>query len=176
VPLDVPSLAASVLEAEGNARRFAETGGNAVVLRFALFYAPDSMHTHEAVRMARRRIAATVGHPDGYVSSIHGDDAGAAVAAALDAPTGTYNVGDDEPMTRREHFTALADALHVAPPRFPGATVGRLVRSKADILMRSQRIANERFRKTTGWAPRYPSVREGWPAVVADLDEDGHHA
>jgi hypothetical protein len=31
-------------------------------------------------------------------------------------------------------------------------------------------VSNERFRKETGWAPRYPSAREGWPDVVAAIE------
>jgi hypothetical protein len=33
-------------------------------------------------------------------------------------------------------------------------------------LTRSQRVSNRRFKEATGWAPRYPSAREGLPAVV----------
>ena len=30
----------------------------------------------------------------------------------------------------------------------------------------------ERFKKETGWAPGYPSAREGWPAVVAAIESE----
>ena len=30
----------------------------------------------------------------------------------------------------------------------------------------SQRVSNRRFRDATGWAPRVPSLREGWPATA----------
>jgi hypothetical protein len=36
-------------------------------------------------------------------------------------------------------------------------------------LARSLRVSNRRFKEATGWAPRYPSVREGWPASVDRL-------
>jgi nucleoside-diphosphate-sugar epimerase len=38
---------------------------------------------------------------------------------------------------------------------------------------RSLRVSNRRFREATGWAPRYPSVREGWAATVAELSGSG---
>jgi len=57
----------------------------------------------------------------------------------------------------------------VAPPRLPPAGVGRLVGKVAASLARSQRIATGRFQAATGWAPTRPSVREGWPPVVAAL-------
>jgi hypothetical protein len=37
-----------------------------------------------------------LGRPEGYVSSIHVADGATAVAAALQAPAGTFNVVDDE--------------------------------------------------------------------------------
>ena len=36
-------------------------------------------------------------------------------------------------------------------------------------LTRSLRVANRRFRRATGWSPRYPSAREGWRATAAGL-------
>jgi hypothetical protein len=36
-------------------------------------------------------------------------------------------------------------------------------------MTRSQRISNRKLRGAGGWAPRYPSVREGWPATVAEM-------
>ena len=34
------------------------------------------------------------------------------------------------------------------------------------VVLASQRVANGRFRAATGWAPAYPSVREGWAAAA----------
>jgi hypothetical protein len=36
-------------------------------------------------------------------------------------------------------------------------------------LTRSLRVSNARFRAATGWAPRYPSAREGWIATATAL-------
>jgi hypothetical protein len=40
-----------------------------------------------------------------------------------------------------------------------------------ELLSRSQRISNRKLRDESGWAPRYPSVREGWPAVVDEMNQ-----
>jgi nucleoside-diphosphate-sugar epimerase len=168
-PLDVPAYTQSVLAAESQAARFTEGGGVGVVLRFGLFYGPDSHHSIDAVRFARRRIAATFGRHDAYLSSITTDDAAAAVVAALQAPAGVFNVVDDEPLTRRDHFAALANALGVRKVRLLPAVASKLGGSKTETLARSQRVSNERFKKETGWAPLYPSAREGWPAVLSEL-------
>jgi nucleoside-diphosphate-sugar epimerase len=173
--IDAPPFTRSTLEAQGQAQRFTASGGTGVLLRFALFYGPDSHHTLDAVRLARRRLAAMFGSRDAYLSSISTDDAASAVVAAMDAASGIYNVVDDEPLTRKDHFDALARALGVRAPRFAPAVARKVGGAKTEMLARSQRVSNERFKKETGWAPRYPSAREGWPAVVAAI-ENGERA
>ena len=68
-----------------------------------------------------------------------------------------YNVADDEPMRRRDLANAIAKIEGVAPPALPEAMDGE-VPGLIEALMRSQRISNKRFKKTTGWAPQYRSV------------------
>jgi len=171
VSLDVVGFTRSVLDAEAAAARFTQSEGTGVVLRFAAFYGPHSHHTESAVRAARRRVALQMGEPDSYLSSIHTDDAGRAVAAAINArvPAGIYNVGDDQPVTRRAHADLLADAVGVARVRLAPAALGRLGGQKATMLMRSQRVSNRRFASAAGWSPTYPSVAEGLPPVVAAI-------
>src|SRR5207302_1968817 len=41
------------------------------------------------------------------------------------------------------------------------------------MLARSQRVSNRSFKEATGWQPAYPTVREGWPAVVEAIGEEG---
>ena len=159
----------SVLDAEGAAERFARSGGAGVVLRFALFYGPDSGFTLDTIRYVRREWAPAFGAPSGFVSSVSHDDAASAVVAALGLPAGTYNVTDDEPLRRREYYDSLAAALGVGPPKFPPAWLARFAGSIGETLSRSQRIANRTLRGASGWRPAAPSVREGWRSVVAQL-------
>jgi nucleoside-diphosphate-sugar epimerase len=108
-----------------------------------------------------------LGAPDSYVSSIHMTDAAAAVVAALDAPAGTFNVVDDEPLTKRDYAAALAAAAGKATwVRGPGRAA-LLFGDRLTSLTRSLRVSNARLRAATGWAPRYPSAREGWIATAA---------
>jgi nucleoside-diphosphate-sugar epimerase len=110
-----------------------------------------------------------LGPPDSYVSSIHVADAAAAVALALHAPAGTFNIVDDEPLTKREYAQALARAAGTAMwLRGPGR-VALLFGDRPTSLTRSLRVSNARFRTVTGWAPRYPSAREGWIATATAL-------
>jgi len=165
-PIDPLANLVSATVAEGNAVRVTESGAVGVTLRFCAFYGPDSDNTRLMIKLARRRIAAGAG-ADGFWSSITTDDAASAVVAALSAPAGVYNVGDDEPVTRRTFFAALAGALGTRPPFIPPAGVAKLGGPGAAVLVRSQRISNRRFADATGWTPSYPSVHQGWPAVVA---------
>lgn len=158
----------SVLEAEANVERFAGSGRSGVVLRFAQFYGPGATHSVEMVRMAARfGIAPTIGDPNGFMSSIHRDDVGPAVVAALGAPTGTYNVGDDEPLRRRELHAVFAQALGRSRLHEVGKLMARLGGRKAEATARSQRLSSDGFRTCTGWSPTVPTARLGWPAVIA---------
>ena len=161
--------ARSALEAERQSQRFVDSGGTGVVLRFALFYAHDTSYTIDTVAWARKRVAATFGRHDGFVSSIHLDDAAAAVVSAMKVHAGTYNVGDDEPMRRRAYFDALATALGAPSPWLPPAWAAKLFGSVGETIGRSHRMSNAKFRRASGWLPRYPSVVEGWRSVVAEM-------
>ena len=114
-----------------------------------------------------RRIAPFLGAPDAYMASIHTDDAAGAVVASLDVPAGTYNVCD-EPLTRRAVSEAFVSAFGLKRPRVVPRFVQRLVARKGgDLLMRSQRVSNAKFRGASGWAPEFPTVREGFVDVAA---------
>jgi nucleoside-diphosphate-sugar epimerase len=172
VPLDPFPLARSTLAAEANARRFSEAGGTGVVLRFGWFYGPGATHSEQLLGLARRHLVVQMGRPDDFVSSIHMDDAGAAVVAALHAPAGVFNVVDDEPLTKRAYGDALAAAAGTTPwLRLPGRAA-LLFGDRAASLTRSQRVRNARFRAATGWAPRHPNAREGWMATARALASD----
>ena len=161
----------SALDAEHQALRFVESGGTGIVLRFALFYGADSSYTVETVALARKRVAATFGRHDGFVSSIHHDDAASAVVSALKVPAGTYNIGDDEPVRRRAYFESLAKALDVPVPWLPPAWMAGLFGSIGRTIGRSHRMSNAKFKRAAGWVPRYPSGAQGWKNVVAELGE-----
>ena len=165
-PVRVARYNRGVLDAEAAAGRVTRDGGTGVVLRFAFFYGADSDFTRDAIRYVRRGRAPVLGSPSAFISAVSHDDAATAVIAALAVPAGTYNVSDDRPLRRREFVDALAEALGVPPPKFFPRWLAVLAGSLGETLARSQRIANGKLRAASGWAPRYPSVVEGWRAVV----------
>lgn len=159
----------STLDAERSAARFGHSGGTAVVLRYAGFYGPDASHVPDLIRFTRRGMMALPGRPDAYFSSISHDDAASAAVAALGVEGGTYNVADDEPLRRRDFFAVIAAGLGVPEPRPQPAWMARLMGGLGALLSRSLRISNRNFRLASGWAPRYLSLREGWPALLAEM-------
>ncbi|MGQ0431602.1 MAG: NAD-dependent epimerase/dehydratase family protein [Microthrixaceae bacterium] len=168
------AVAPEIFSSRGNlvAERNVEAFGG-VVLRFGLFVGPTATSAEQLLGLARRRIAPVLGHPDGYVSSIHLDDGAQAVVAALDAPAGVYNVVDDEPMTKRAYADAIADAVGKrAWVRAPGRA-GVLLGDRLAGLVRSRRVSNERFRTTTGWAPQHRSAHAAWRATAKALGVTG---
>jgi nucleoside-diphosphate-sugar epimerase len=70
-PVDRYPIASGNHGAESSARRFAETGSDAVILRFGLFYGPGAAHSEQIMDMARRHIAFQAGRAETYMSSIH---------------------------------------------------------------------------------------------------------
>jgi len=170
-PLHPADYNRTVVDAERSVERFADRGGRGVALRFAAFYGPDAMQVRSYIDMLRIGWAALPGGPDRYISSVAHDDAATAVVAAFNVPSGAYTVGDDVPVTCATYFGSLAEALGLEPPRFLPNWVTPLFGSVGDAMARSLRLSNRKLRLATGWAPRFPSVREGWPAMLAQMDE-----
>lgn len=163
-PLDPgPHLAAAVA-AERHVAGFHGTG---VVLRLALLYGPMSAHTRQALQLGRRAgVSVIVGPGQAYLASLHHDDAAVAVAA-LDIEPGTYDVGDDEPMRRDDLVFAQAAAVGRARLLRPPSALAR--GAAAETQTRSHRVSAARFRAASGWRPSYPSARECWQQVAAEL-------
>jgi nucleoside-diphosphate-sugar epimerase len=140
------------------------------VLRFGWFYGPGAAQSEQLFSLACRRIVFMVGPAESYLSSIHMADAGDAVAAALHARAGTFNVVDDTPLTKREYADALSSAAGKRPLLRGLGQAAALFGDRLTSLARSLRVSNARFRAATPWEPRYPSAREGWHATAAVLN------
>lgn len=167
--VDPTAITEPALAAESEAARFAQCGGVGVALRFGTFYGFDSGHTIEAIEAAKHGVFSVPGPPDAYWPSLTTEDAAAAVVAALRAPVGVYNVAEDRPLTRAEHADALAEALGVGTLRVTAGNAD--LPADLSMMLRSQRVTSQLFKTLTGWQPRFPSAWEGWPFVVAPLQE-----
>jgi nucleoside-diphosphate-sugar epimerase len=172
-----PGLMAPTVEGENTALELQGEGGAVAVLRFGLFYGGSNRGTDEMLKLAKWRRSMVAGQADAYMSSIHADDVATAVVAALDAPTGIYNVVDDEPLTRREALDAFSAAFGLKRLGTNPAWMMKVLAGKAaQSLVASQRVSNAKFRTATGWTPAYPSLREGWRAEAAKREAGKHDA
>src|SRR4051794_28257683 len=156
-PVAGGGVTTTALTAERNARELFDR--DTVVLRFGLFTGPESGFTKAALEAARGGASSAVGRPGAYRPMIWLDDAAAAIAAALHAPAGTYNVADADPPMNAEIDAALAAAAGVEAlrPRAP----------QDGPLARSQRVSSRRLREATGWAPRMRAGTEIWGRIAA---------
>ncbi|UCZ60183.1 NAD-dependent epimerase/dehydratase family protein [Mycolicibacterium phocaicum] len=152
--------------AEASARRFAAAGGNASILRFGVFYGPHAAHSEQILDMAKWHIGFVPGRSDTYLSSIHVADAASAVVAALTTPGGTYNIVDDQPLTKREYAEACAAAVGRRIWINGPGRLALLLGDRLTSITRSLRASNKRFRDSSGWRPRYPSAIEGYRAMA----------
>jgi nucleoside-diphosphate-sugar epimerase len=164
-PVDHYPIARGNHAAEANARRFAD-GGTSVILRFGVFYGRGAAHSEQILRLARSHVGFVAGRPTTFISSIHLADAANAVVAALTCAGGTFNIVDDEPLTKRDHAHACAEAVGTKTWLSGPGRLGLLLGERLTSLTRSLRVSNSRFRGETGWTPIYPSVREGYKAMA----------
>ena len=146
-------------------RVVSEFGG--IALRYGGFYGAANDGWNELVRKRQMPI---IGSGSGVFSWIHLEDAAAATVLALDhdAPA-VYNIVDDDPAPVREWLPLLAQALDAKPPRHFPAWLARLVAGEAAVVMGTETrgASNAKAKRELGWAPRYPSWRQGFPAAYS---------
>ena len=147
-----------------------EAGG--VALRYGGFYGPGTglAPGGEQWEAVQARKFPLVGDGGGVWSFVHIEDAAAATLAALEhwTPGEIYNVVDDEPAPVREWLPAIAAAIGAPPPRKVPRWVARLMGEHVVALMCEVRGAsNAKARRELGWAPRWPTWREGFAALGA---------
>ena len=145
----------------------AVTDAGGIALRYGGFYGADN---DGMIGPVRKRQFPIVGSGDGVSSFIHLDDASAATVLALehDGPD-IYNIVDDEPAPVREWLPVLAEALDAKPPRHFPVWLARLFAGEAGVMLGTEArgATNAKAKRELGWMLRYPSWRQGFPAVYA---------
>ena len=141
-----------------------------IVLRYGLFYGPDSPATDELIALVRKRRLPRVRDDRGQLPYIHLDDAVTATIAALDrgTPGSIYDIVDDHPTSFSEMVTELARVVGTRPPVTVPAWLLRIARPYvARLFALRVPLSNAKARQELGWAPMYPSYREGLRQTVA---------
>lgn len=145
--------AAVLLEGERIVQGSFEQG---VALRLAGIYGPGRDRMVRAVAEGSARLPRT----PRWTNRIHRDDAASAIERLLDlAAVAPVYVGvDDEPSDLGEVYRWVARALGVAEP--PVEAEGERGRG-------TQKRCKNALLRSTGWAPRYPTYREGYRDALA---------
>ena len=149
-----------------------EWGLPATILRSPIVYGPGSGFREYFLDLLRRGIFRVVGDGAYHISLVHVQDCARAWRLALErAPAGdTFLIADDEPVTMRVFADYLAAQMGRRSPGRVPAFAAKLVvgRDAIDILREDVRVRNRGIRERLGWAPEYPTYREGVPPVVRE--------
>ncbi len=140
------------------------------ILRGGSLYHPNSSQTKQMIAGLKSGRLAVIGMGANFQSLIHGEDMARACATVVEAqPAGeTFLVTDDEPARVRDLYTAIAREISGPKPRYLPPAIARLTAGNltVDLATASLRCRNAKLKRQLGWAPRYPSYREGWPAIL----------
>jgi nucleoside-diphosphate-sugar epimerase len=160
MPADAPEDRAMVLQA--TERTIGQWGGRWTVLRLAGIYGPSRHHILDGFRAGNETVP---GAGAAFLNLVHLQDIVGAVLRVFvrsEVAAGRiFNVADDGQATKAEVVQWLALRLGRPVPRFSGKPVpGRRVS------MPSRIISNARLKAELGWAPRFPTFREGYNQIL----------
>ena len=146
-----------------------DPGLEGVVLRYGSFYGPGTYFASGGLYanlLAKRRLPLP-GAGAGVFGLVHVEDAASATVAALEGPTGTFNVVDDVPAPASEWMPFVARLLGAKPPRHVPESMTRIGAGAflTYLMCEQPAVSNERARTELGWSPRYPDWHEGLRAV-----------
>lgn len=171
------SVTLSALEGEAIAHEAGKRFGfNVSVLRCGWFYSADSSHTRIMGEELFRRRMPIIGRGDAMKVLLHIDDAASAFVTVAEANRiGLWHVVDDHPVTMAEFLTGFVERLGAPSPRRVPVWLARLVAGKylVNFLTSSIRTTNARFRREFGWAPRFPSFKEGLDQISVAWKSEG---
>ncbi len=128
---------------------------DAMILRLAGIYGPGRLLAR--VEQLRRGDRLT-GNPEAWLNLIHVDDAVRAVLAAetRGVAGATYLVCDDQPLRRREYYSALAESVGAPTPQFEELLADAPERQRLN-----KRCVNRRLREELQVELQFPTVTCG---------------
>ena len=159
-PLSVTRALEPAAVAESNAASFSSASREAVVLRFGSLVGDDPA-TQWLLERARAGRPIGFGQPQNWAHLVHPEDAGSAVAAALHAPDGVYNVGAD-PVRRGAMLGVFGEVVDRSSVGFLPRLVVKMAGERLEPLTRSHRISSAKLHEVTGWKPAHPVFDPQW--------------
>jgi nucleoside-diphosphate-sugar epimerase len=144
------------------------TGNKITILRLAGIYGPG----RNALVNLREGKARRIVKAGQVFNRIHVEDIARPIAAAFapSAPSGIFNVADDEPAPPQDVIAYAAELLGTKPPPeipFESAALTPMARS---FYSSNRRVANRRVKEELGVRLAYPTYREGLRALAGTVD------
>jgi nucleoside-diphosphate-sugar epimerase len=169
--LDGNGLVEAALSAEWSVLKAAADRVPVVVLRLGAVYGRDAWHTRMLAAQARERSLTIVGDGKAYWSLLHAEDAGRAIALAVDdAEAGAiYNVADDQPIRMADLLGLIARLAGAPQPSRVPALLARAVvgADVVTLLTTSVRVSNRAIKQDLELELRYPTPEEGLREVLS---------
>jgi nucleoside-diphosphate-sugar epimerase len=133
-----------------------------VVVRFGGIYGPRRTRLVDRVRAGRAEYASGRAR---FTNRIHRDDCAGALLHLMnvESPDPIYLGVDCEPAEERNVLEWLAGALGAPPPRKVSVREGDAPATSGNKRCRNERLLG------SGYAFRYPTYREGYRAVIAEM-------
>lgn len=104
--------------------------------------------------------------PEQVFSRIHVDDIAGGVIASFAGPAGVYNLADDEPCHQNRLVEWGCERLAASLPPLQTLDQAGLSPAARAFYAENRRVANGKAKRLLGWAPRYPTFREGLAACL----------
>lgn len=158
--LDITPATEPVAVAEAHVQDYAGGFRSGVLLRFGTIVGDDPQ-TRFWLKAAANGRPVGLGRADQWSHLVHTDDLGTAVLAALDAPSGVYNIGA-APVLRGEVVDGYAKAAGVPSAAFLGPVLRRFAGARIEPMSRSLRVSSDLFTAQTGWQPTRPAFDPAW--------------
>ena len=159
-PLDITRATEPACVGESHVQDYRCESRVGVVLRLGTIVGDDPLTRFE-LRTLRQGHPIGLGAPEGWAHVVHTDDLGPAVLAALNAPSGVYNVGA-QPVRRHDLIGGFSMAAGRESIDFMSPLLRRLGGVRLEPLGRSLRVCSERFTDGTGWTPRRATFGPSW--------------
>lgn len=131
------------------------------VFRLPGIYGPG----RSALERVRSGKAHRIDLPGQVFSRVHVDDIASGVLAALGAPAGAYNLADDLPCHQNLVIEHACRLLGLTPPPLQTLDEAGLSPMARGFYAENRRVANGKAKRMLGWAPHYPTFREGLAAI-----------
>ncbi len=144
-----------------------------VILRAASFYGPTAYHTRAMLHALQRRRLPIIGSGNQYWHWLYVDDMARACALAAEhpAPGEIFNVADDWAFHAADGLNYIAAQLNAPAPFKMTTPLARALIGNAAFLAQSARYRTDKIKKMLGWAPKYPTYREGIAEILRALGQ-----